>query len=96
MSEVHTRIVAAATLMGGIVFVGARHYDAVMTAQMKAVWPDKPPEGYRSGQIQGFIDNFGVFHDRYDSLAIAAAAGQLNLVRPKTDPADRLFSEDLY
>jgi hypothetical protein len=96
MSECQNRIVAAATLMGGIVFVGTRHMDLIMLGQMRAAWPGGTPKGYRSGQIQGFIDNFGKFHNRVEALAIATAAGQINVVRPKTHPTYELFSEDLY
>jgi len=50
---------------------------------------------FRKG-TQGFIDQFGVFMDRFEALQVATDAGQLNVTRAKTHPVDRLFSEDLY
>lgn len=50
----------------------------------------------RSTEIQGFVDQYGVFMDRFEALQVAKDAGQLNIARPKTSPEDRLFSEDLY
>jgi hypothetical protein len=41
----------------------------------------------------GFLDQDGVFMDREEALTIAQAANQ---IRDKTEPSDRLFSEDLY
>lgn len=45
------------------------------------------------GTTQGFILDDGRFVDRFEALAIAQANGQL--IR-KTQPEDRLFSEDLW
>jgi len=79
------------------IVLGARHYDKRMHATLDIVhqsWEEarwKPEE-----IIQGFIDQFGDFHDRKEALAIAEAAGQIGVYRPKTAPKDELFSEDLY
>jgi hypothetical protein len=45
---------------------------------------------------QGFIDQYGVFMDRRESLEVATAAGQINVRRTKTNPVNQLFSEDIY
>lgn len=45
---------------------------------------------------QGFIDQWGKFMNREEALAVATAAGQINVRRPKTFPETELFSEDLY
>ena len=45
---------------------------------------------------QGFIDQFSNYWTRKEALIIATNAGQINTVREKSFPEDRLFSEDLY
>jgi len=47
------------------------------------------------GEVQGFVDQHGVFMDRKEALDVATAAGQINTRRPK-NPGDWLCSEDLY
>lgn len=89
--EDELRIVAAANRYeDGFLVVGVRHCDNIMLAQAKAA-------GRKLVKTeQGFIDNRKQFHDRKSALKIAEAAGQLNVVRPKTTPLGVLFSEDLY
>jgi len=43
--------------------------------------------------VMGFLDQEGIFMDREEALIVARAANQ---IRDKTEPYDRLFSEDLY
>lgn len=74
------------------VFVGVRHYCPVMIQNLE-FWK---PHLIRSSEVQGFVDQHGVFMDRFEALKVATAAGQINIARPKTSPEDRLFSEDLY
>ena len=50
----------------------------------------------RESEVQGFVDQHGIFMDREEALQIAKKAGQLNVDRIKTWPDDELFSEDLY
>lgn len=47
------------------------------------------------GEDQGFIDQFGDYHNRKDALVIATHARQLE-GRVKTGGEDQLYSEDLY
>lgn len=47
------------------------------------------------GEDQGFIDQFGDYHNRKDALVIATHAKQL-LGRVKTGGGNQLYSEDLY
>jgi hypothetical protein len=70
----------------------ARHFDPNMRKQIARL------EGYDHHDFheQGFIDQFGVFMDRVEALAVATAADQIDTVRPKTNPLTELFSEDLY
>ena len=74
------------------IFTGIRHYCPVMRQNME-FWKLSIK---RSTEIQGFVDQYGVFMDRSEALQVAKDAGQLNIARPKTSPEDRLFSEDLY
>lgn len=81
------RIVCAAVkFTNGTVILGARHYDKSMVDVIL-----KLPEMKESEQ--GFIDQYGNFYNREDSLKIATTAEQL---RRKTGNKHQLFSEDLY
>jgi|AntDeeMinimDraft_5_1070356.scaffolds.fasta_scaffold11599_3 hypothetical protein len=92
-NEVQRFIVAAANRSdNGMVVVSARHFDLLMHRQIQNLGMVSE---FRTG-TQGFIDQFGTFVDRFEALAIAEAAGQINVRREKTHPDDRLFSEDLY
>lgn len=87
-------VVCAANRYGTVIIASARHHDPLMNAQIKAfraagLIPEKKGE-------QGFIDQWGVFMDRFEALGVAIRAGQLNVRRKKSPPEDRLFSEDLY
>ncbi|WKL60380.1 hypothetical protein QZN18_20560 [Klebsiella variicola] len=75
-----------------MVFIGVRHYCPIMRhsiSQLLSVID-------RATEVQGFVDQFGVFMDRKEALKVAKEAGQLNVARIKTWPDDELFSEDLY
>lgn len=76
-----------------IILVGIRHWDGLMRQQADAM-------GLRAKtkvkEVQGFVDNHGVFLDRKEALAVAVAAGQVNRYRTKTTPLDELHSEDLH
>lgn len=76
-----------------IILVGIRHWDGLMRQQADAMGL-KP--GTRTKEVQGFVDNHGVFLDRKEALAVAIAAGQINTRRNKTFPEDELYSEDLW
>lgn len=84
-------VVCAANNYNGLIICGARHYDQVMVKQIKAF-----NDGFTFEPEQGFIDQHGVFMDRFEALLVATEAGQINRYREKTTPVDRLFSEDLY
>ena len=45
---------------------------------------------------QGFIDQYSNYWTREEALIIATKAGQINTIREKSFPKDKLFSEDLY
>lgn len=85
-------VVCAAVKFGDVTLVGPRHMDYVMLQQYRrAFQPGKAPDE-REGEM-GFLDQEGVFMDRFEALKVAHDANQ---IRSKTEPYDRLFSEDLY
>ncbi len=75
-----------------VVFIGVRHYCPIMRQNMQS-YEDML---IRESEIQGFVDQYGVFMDRKEALQVAKEAGQLNIARIKTWPDNELFSEDLY
>lgn len=85
-------VVCAANRYGDLVFTGVRHFCPVMLFNMQHY--NIPALRKEHGEVQGFIDQFGVFMDRVEAAKVAAAAGQLDRygdVKPEV-----LFSEDLY
>lgn len=98
MNRLQRRVVCAANKYDcgygwiDMVFIGVRHFCPVMRQNME------PHKDFikRESEVQGFVDQFGVFMDRKEALQVARDAGQLNVVRIKTWPSDELFSEDLY
>lgn len=90
---VNRLVVCAATRYGDVVIPSARHHDPLMHQTAKLMGVSRVTHGIPE---QGFIDQFGVFMDRKEALAIAVHMGQVNVYRPKSAPYDALFSEDLY
>lgn len=97
-----SRIVSAAMLMDdGSVVMGIRHFSSDMRAVLRRLygtgfklfgcWLTKPYHLRVSDQ--GFVDQFGTFHDREAAWTIAQAAGQ---IRQVTGQVGTLYSEDLY
>lgn len=87
------RIVAAAIFYRGMTFSlarPARHHDV-----MHAMVADFDLDPGRSAE-QGFLTSDGAFVRRKPAAVIAERAGQLGVIRPKTNPVDQLFSEDLW
>jgi len=88
-------VVCAANECEGKIVLGVRHFDKLMCDQIESLgrngW-NPMPEKWR----QGFIDQHGVFMDRVEALEVAINAGQVNTRRPKGQPENILFSEDLY
>jgi hypothetical protein len=88
-------VVAAAIRWGDNVVVGNRHHSETMNTLIRAnlsLMNRKPDTPLRE---QGFIDQMGVFMDRYEACKVATDAGQLyGMV--KTGSKDKLYSEDIY
>ena len=88
------RIVCAACRHDDIIIVGPRHWDntmhrtsLVMGIDAKSSWDFE----------QGFIDQFGDFYDRKESMVIAKAAGQeIDIERGCGGDDEELYSEGLY
>ncbi len=98
-SEPLIRIVCAANRhKSGLIICGARHYDQVMRAAIKALNHGDVDEARCNGFYsceEGFITNKGEYVSRELALRLATAAGQ---VRRRTGGAEckQLYSEDLY
>lgn len=84
-------VVCAAVVLGDVTLVGPRHLDYVMLMQYRRAFQGNGPDVHE-GRM-GFLDQEGVFMDRYEALKVAQDADQ---IRSKTEPSGRLFSEDLY
>jgi hypothetical protein len=80
-------IVCAAMRRNGLIICGARHFDSIMRATIKAMGTD------HRGWEQGFIDNKGAFLTRAEAWKIAIREGQ---IRRETGVKNKLFSENLY
>lgn len=86
------RIVCAAVrVKDGTIFAGVRHYSPDMRLMMTLT-------GYAgrklAGAEDGFIDQWGCFHNRQDAFHIALRNGQYRPYPPYT--FGTLYSEDLY
>lgn len=88
-------IVSAANKLGdtGVLLVGPRHWDSIMSAQWKALKEHEPFKSLKRTEIeQGFVTNLGVFVSREEAREIVDRTGQ-----PLTgDNWGKLFSENLY
>lgn len=85
------RVVCAAVRKGDRIITGARHFDKIMRAQIKAA------EGFDfwkgGGVEQGFIDQFGDFMDRKTAWSVARDQDQ---IRQEVSAPGTLYSENLY
>jgi hypothetical protein len=87
-----------------------RHWGAVMGEQLRQIARHRYPnmsddelydyvkDNFRhESQVQGFVDQFGDFHDRREALIIAKRHNQIKPEGKSGNPdSDELFSEDLY
>ncbi len=84
-------IVCAACKFDTVILCGARHWDTVMREQFKVITSALHACRFE----QGFIDQFGNFHNREAALQIVLASGQpYNRNRNGSDT--ELFSEGMY
>jgi len=98
------RVVCTANLQkNGTILLGARHWDALMhatAAGMTQTWSKEEIQSFIDKEVQGFIDQFGVFMDRAEAWQVALAAGQIRYIEswnyiPSRDRYE-LYSENLY
>ncbi len=93
--QTQLRIVCAANRYGDFIVQGTRHFSVTMNAMIDLIGIDAL-HAYAGGgdnEEQGFIDQFGTFHDRREAAKIAVAAGQ---VAAEDIRGVTLFSEELY
>lgn len=87
-------VVAAACKYGSTIVVCNRHHSLPMNILLQD-HPNLKGDVLKDKREQGFIDQKGVYMNRFEALEVARRAGQLyGMV--KTSPVDRLFSEDIY
>lgn len=79
----------------GLIVAGARHFDPVMRAVIKALAHHASPDWVNWDE--GFIDQHGKWYTRTEAWVVAQANGQIKR-RVGGDAADggTLFSESLY
>lgn len=92
------RVVCAAIRAGdGELLLGIRHYSKDMHCQIDARI-DKSKFLHRHDEDQGFVDQHGVWMDRYEAYQVALAANQI--VYPENCGnginGQKLYSEGLY
>lgn len=88
-------IVCAANKFGAVLLIGARHWNQNMHAQADVHGGIK--ELRKLGkEEQGFIDQFGDYHNRVDALRIVKNNGQPFDEKRNGGNGTELFSEGLY
>lgn len=101
MSE--RRVVCAAIrAANGELVLGIRHYSVDMRVQLALRVDEGRPFANRLDEDQGFVDQHGVFMDRFEAFEVADRAGQI--IRPEACGtglrdgvvAAKLYSEGLY
>ena len=86
------RIVCAAMLMeDGSIIPGVRHYSPEMRDILFKIYGEKY---HLKVKEQGFIDQFGCFHNREVAWKIAEQKRQI--IRLTGAPSGTLYSENLY
>lgn len=91
---VRLNIVSAANRYKDIIVSGPRHYSNNMRIAIDALGGIELLREYAGDEYeQGFIDQYGTFHNRREAMVLAKAAGQIMF----TDrlPTDELYSEHL-
>lgn len=94
------RKIVCAAICGknGFILLSVRHYDVGVHEFIKR-YKEEDNFKSRSGNNQGFVDNFGTYHTRESAFKIALVAGQLEKMEPRLNHLlehKQLFSEMLY
>jgi hypothetical protein len=95
-------VCAAIRAADGTVLLGIRHYSADMHEQIRQR-ADGEKFKHRHDEDQGFVDQYGVFMDRFEAYRVAHAAGQIINPNKCGNGLDgtgvvsaKLYSEGLY
>lgn len=98
MKEVnYRRVIAAACKYGDVVFVGVRHYDKIMTAQIKSIPEDEEIRMMNRGEVvQGFIDNKYNFLNREEAMKLVIESGQPFDIDRNGGDDKELYSEGIH
>jgi hypothetical protein len=91
-------VCAAIRAANGELVLGIRHYSADMRIQLAMRTDEGRPFMNRSGDDQGFVDQFGEYMTREEAFVVAVAANQIvrgfDWGSAPTGP--KLYSEGLY
>jgi len=79
----------------GQLVIGPRHWDSTMRRQVELMRLNKADERMWYRAEQGFIDQFGRFHNREDAMLIARSNKQIRFPDDMLSQTS-LHSEDLY
>jgi hypothetical protein len=98
MKEVnYRRVIASACKYGDVVFVGVRHYDEIMTAQIKSIPEDEEIRMMNRGEVvQGFIDNKYNFLNREEAMKLVIESGQPFDIERNGGDDKELYSEGIH
>lgn len=81
----------------GFLLVGPRHWGETMHNQYKLITKTLPQPVRKADEVQGFIDQHGVFLTRQEAWKVAEDAGQIiHRVGGDTLSGGTLYSENLY
>lgn len=86
-------VCAAIRASDGSLLLGIRHYSSDMHEQIRRR-DDGPIFMHRTGDDQGFVDQYGVYMTRTEAYMVALLAAQI--VHPDACPGQLLYSEGLY
>jgi hypothetical protein len=97
MSSDRKIVCAALRNSSGVVLLGIRHYSTDMYEQMR-LRLDGDSFFHRSGEDQGFVDQYGKYHTRAEAYIVANSAGQIinDKACSERDGIKFLYSEGLY
>lgn len=95
MKDLKPWIVCAAIRTGNHIITGARHFDEIMHQNVFMYRSVTRSEGFIPWE-QGFIDQFGNFHNRVDALQIVKENGQPFNAGHNRGSSNELYSEEIY
>lgn len=97
MEQVKRQIIAAACKYGETIIVGVRHYDKIMTSQLRMFPEDSEVKMMNRGEvIQGFIDNHGNFLNRQEAMELVKSNGQPFYPIRNSGNGKELYSEGVW